>query len=44
MSGRKLADAIRSLVSGKGLQPECTRILHEAFLVPVLLYSSETMV
>ena len=36
-SGRKVAGAIRSLVNDKGMQLECARVLHEGFLVPVLL-------
>ena len=31
-------------VSARSLQLECERILHEAFLIPVLLYCSVTMV
>ena len=36
-SGRKVAGAIRSLVNVRSLQ-------HESLLVPVLTYSSETMI
>ena len=43
MSGRRVAGAIRSLVNAKYLQLECARLLHEALLVPVLMYGSETM-
>ena len=35
--GRKVAGAIRDL------QLECARVLHEALLMPVLMYGSETM-
>ena len=43
-SGRKVAGAIRSLVNARSLQRECARVLHESLLVPVLTYSSETMI
>ena len=39
-SGRKVSQ-IRSKVNAKGLQLECTRVLHQAFLVSFLLYGSE---
>ena len=32
------------MVSARGLQLECAKFLHEAFLVTVLMYGSETMV
>ena len=35
-SGRRVADAIRSLVNARDLQIECSRSLHETLLVPVL--------
>ena len=38
MSRRKVADAIRFLINARGLQLECARELHEALLVPILLY------
>ena len=41
--GRRIASAIRSLVSAKDLKLECARILHETFLVPALMHGSETM-
>ena len=44
VSGRKVAGAIRFLVNTRGLQLECTRVLHETLLVPVLMYGSETMI
>src|SRR5678816_1241927 len=44
VNGRKNAGAIKSLVNVKGLSLECNRVLHEGMLLPVLLYSSETMV
>ena len=43
-SGRKVAGAIKSLVNVKGLSIECTRVLHESMLLPVLMYGSEAMV
>ena len=43
-NGRKLAGAIRSLISGRGLQLECARVLDEALLMPVLMYGSKTMI
>ena len=42
-NGMRVGVAIRSLVNAKGLQLECARILHDALLVPVLMYGSETM-
>ena len=42
-SGRRVAGVIRSLVYARDLQLECTRILQETLLVPVLMYGSETM-
>ena len=42
-SGRRVADAIRSLVNSRDLQLECARVLHETLLVPVLMYGSETL-
>ena len=39
-SRRRVAGAFRSLVNGRGLQLECARVLHEALLMPVLMYSS----
>ena len=42
-SGWRVAGAIRSLVNARVLQFECARILHEALLVPVLIYGSKTM-
>ena len=41
--GRKVAGVIRSLVNVRSLQLECTRALHEALLVPVFKYGSETL-
>ena len=43
VSGRRVADAIRSLVNDRDFELECARFLHETLLVPVLVYSSETM-
>ena len=42
-SGRKVGDAIKSLVNAIDLQFECARFLHETLLVPVLMYGSKTM-
>ena len=42
--GRKVAGAIRFLVSARSLQLECPRVPLKTFLMPVLLYGSETMV
>ena len=44
MSGRKVADAIRSLVNARDLQFECAKVLLKTLLVPVLMYGSETMI
>ena len=41
VSGRRLANAIRSLVNARDLQLECARVLHKTLLVPVLMYGSE---
>ena len=43
-SGRRVLGAIRSQVNAMGLQFQCARVLHENLLVPVLMYSSETMI
>ena len=42
-SGRRVPGAIRSLVHARDLQFEYDRVLHESLLVPILMYSSETM-
>ena len=36
-SGRRVADAIRSLVNAKGQQLECAAVLHESLLLPFLI-------
>src|SRR5678815_5288590 len=41
---RKVAGAIKSLVDVKRLSLECARVLREDMLLPVVMYSSETMV
>ena len=41
VSERRVAGAIRSMVNGRSPQLERVRVLHEALLVPFLLYSSE---
>ena len=33
-----------SLVNAKSLQLECVRVLHESFLLPIIMYGSETMI
>ena len=43
-SGMKVAGDIMSLVSAMSLQLECTRVLQEALLAPILLYGSETLI
>ena len=43
-SGRRVGGAIGSLVNARNLQLECSRVLHESLVVPVLMYSSETMI
>ena len=40
---RRVAGAIRSLVNARELQLEYARVLYETFLVPILMYDSETM-
>ena len=39
-SGRRVADVIRSLVNARSLQLECSRVLHESLLVPVLTHGN----
>ena len=41
-SGRGVAGPIRSLVNARELELECTRVLHETLLIPILMYGSET--
>ena len=43
-SEKRVAGACRSLVNARGLQLVCARVLHETLLVPVLMYSSETII
>ena len=43
VSKRKVVGAIRFLVNTWGLQLECARVLHEAMLMHVPFYGSETM-
>ena len=40
----KIASMIRFLVNARNVQFECTRVLHKALFVPVLMYRSEIMV
>ena len=42
-SGARVAGDIRSLVNARDLPLECTRVLHETLLIPILMYGSETM-
>ena len=44
VSGKKTGGDFRSLVNARGLHPQCARALHEALIVPVLFYGSETMI
>ena len=41
--GRKVTGAVRPIVNARDMQLECARVLHEALLVLVLIYGSETM-
>ena len=43
-SGRQVTGTFRYMVNGRSLQIECARVLYEALLMPVLLYSNETMI
>ena len=43
-SGKKVAGAIRSMVSARGLQFECAIVMHEELLVPILLYGCEIII
>ena len=43
-SFRKVVGAIRSLVTDRSLQFECSKLLYEALVMPVLLYNSDSMV
>ena len=43
-SRRRVAGAIRSLVTARSLQLECARVFHDSLLVPVLTYGSEIMI
>ena len=42
-SGRRVAGAIWSLVNARDLQLQYAKVLHETFLVTVLMYGSDTM-
>ena len=44
VSGRNVGGAFRFLINARGLLLECARVLHEALLAPVLLYSREAMI
>ena len=43
LSGRRVVGAFSSLVNARDLQLECSRVLHETLLVPVLMHGSEAM-
>ena len=43
-SERKVVGAIRFQINAMGLQFECARGLHQGWVVPILLYVSETMI
>ena len=43
-SWRNVAGDIMLLLNTRGLQLECTRVLNDALLMPVLFYGSETMI
>ena len=43
-SRKKIVCATRLLVNARGLQFECARLVHEALLVPVLMYGNETLI
>ena len=43
-SGMGIAGVLRSLISAKGLQLECARVVHKSLLVPVLMYGSEALI
>ena len=42
--GKRVAIVISSLVNTRSLQLECSRVLHELLLMPVLVYGSETVI
>ena len=44
MSGRKVGGGIRFLINDRDLQLECTMILYETLLVPILMYGSEALI
>ena len=39
VSGKRIADAIRSLVNPMGLQLKCAKLLHETLLMHIHIYS-----
>ena len=43
VSGRRVTSVIRSFANARDLQIECTRVLHETLVIPVLMYGNETM-
>ena len=42
--GRSVAVVIRSLVNARGLELQWARVLHQSLLLPIIMYSSETLV
>lgn len=44
MSGKKVVDAIKVIMSTKGLSLGCARFLHESMLVPIIVHGYKTMV
>ena len=43
-TARMVAGCISSLVIFRGLQLDCSRLLHEILIVPVLMYGGEAMI
>ena len=41
---RGIAGTIAPSVNARGLHTECTRVLYESLLIPVLMYGSEAMI
>ena len=40
----QIAASGKKIVNSRNLELECTRVLHDGLLVPVLIYGSETVV
>ena len=43
-SERRVVGVSRPLVYARSLQLQCSRVVYESLLVPVLMYGSETMI